>query len=57
MRPSKYMLEYISTRRLQRTVSQLDEEIPACLRVLPDGSHATDSGDRHEPMHIDSFGR
>ena len=49
----QFMLEYVSARRLQLTVDYLDDEMAACLRVLPDGSHAADSGDRHEPMDVD----
>ena len=50
------MQDYTSTRGLQLTVEHLDEEMPACLRVLPDGSHAADTGDQHELMDIDCPG-
>ena len=36
----EYMQEYIRTHGLQLTAEYLDEEMAACLRVLPDGSQA-----------------
>ena len=53
----QFMREYVSTRGLQLTVEFLDDEMAACLRVLPDGSHAADTGDRHEPMDVDRLGQ
>ena len=52
----QFMQEYVSMRGLQLTVEYLDDEMAACLRVLPDGSHAADVGDRHKPMDIDCAG-
>ena len=36
----EYMLDYILTHGLQLTAEYLDEEMAACLRVLPDDSQA-----------------
>ena len=52
-----FMQEYVSTRGLQLTVEYLDDEMAACLRVLPDDCHAADTVDRHEPMDIDRLGQ
>ena len=53
----QYMREYVSARRLQLAVEYLDDEMAACLRVLPDDSHAADTGDRHKLVDIDRFGQ
>ena len=49
----QYVREYVSARGLQLAVAYLDDEMAACLRVLPDGSHTADTGYRHEVMDID----
>ena len=36
----EYMQEYIRTHGLQLTAEYLDEEMAACLRVLPDAGQA-----------------
>ncbi len=40
----EYMQEYIRTHGLQLTAKYLDEEMAACLRVLPDDSQARVAG-------------
>ena len=45
----QFMQEYVSTRGSQLTVEYLDDEMTACLRVLPDGRHAANFGHVAQP--------